>query len=69
MGWTYFIILFLFAPKLEIRSSGFLWEGRSLFPLCQGGDVLFFGGKKGGGCLLVEKNRGGDVYLKIRGWL
>ena len=56
MGWTYFIILFLFAPKLEILSSGFLWEGRSLFPLCQGGDVLFFGGKKGGGCLLVEKN-------------
>ena len=49
MGWTYFIILFLFALKLEICSSGFLWEGKSLFPLCQGGDVLFFGEKEGWG--------------------
>ena len=38
--------LFIFAPKLEIRSSAFLWEGRSLFPLCQGDDVLFFGEKR-----------------------
>ena len=38
--------LYYFAPKLEIWSSGFLWEGRSLFPLCQGDDVLFFGEKR-----------------------
>lgn len=58
MGWTYFILLFLFAPKLEIRSSGWV---KSILHLCQCSKSSSLWKK--GLCLYLKK-RGGSVLRK-----